>query len=342
MAKPNVHFDGEAFYAPFEKPEYPEITAEYLPSNVHVHFDFGRHLTRGDFEPTLPKFSACDIYIPEAAGHTERWEQITRRVSRGDDKLYKQLKMNTEYDNDTFEAAEFEAIFASHKPIIFIDASSEETTNAYEDDNNLNARIASGFISPDEAIAYMYEQDYRTAYDEANRDRIMLENLGPKICGLLNRNPRLEAKDEVFVLMRLGATHYPVYTHLAQSPYTATHVSAETVSYRMLTTILSRIEDKVKLLIEDNQKIPRHTILAHSVSFAMEDLMPLTTSEPEQLTQEIAIRNIITNTLLASGAEEAALLVGRFAHGEETIDDRRLIEKHYADAKRQVVFVKGS
>jgi len=333
MVKPDVQFDGEAFFAPFEIADYPHITDGYLPPNVHIHIDFGRHVLRDDFTPTLPKFAGCDVYIPEAAGYSEAWEQSVRRVVRGDPKLKRRMENRPDFNPDIFESAEFDAMFDSHKPILLVDGTAKQTTSAYEDDDAVAARVAAGFRDQEEALEYMYHQDYSATYDEASRDRIMLQNLGPKIGSLIKKIPRLQVKDEVIVLMRLGAMHYPVFTQLVQNPATVSQVSAETVNFRNRLGVDGRIEEKIKQLIETNQKVSRKLLRMHAIANAVDSLFPVRAKDLLQESERMSIRNTLTEILITSGAEEALELLGRVGCGDATPADQQRLRQYLEDAK---------
>ena len=333
MAELKFEFDGDAFSAPFDMPEYPEISDGYLPPNVHIHVDYGRHERRDDLAPTIPKFDACDIYIPEAAGYDEDWVRTTRRLARGDARLMKRLQGLSLYDPDTFEAAELDLMFGSEKPMLFVDGNAGQTTNAYQDDEIVEIAKASGFASFNEAIAYMFKLDFDTTRDEVNRDRIMLENLGPKIGRLIAMMPRLQVKDEVLVLMRLGTAHYRVFDHLSKSPASRDQVSAETVNYRTQVAIVNRTEEDLTSRIIENQKVPRQLIIEHTIVNGIHQIFPVTATDPDELTRQIAIKNTLTKNIIASGAEVAALIIGRIGNNCAQLGDHEFLQKHYSEAQ---------
>lgn len=217
MTNPEITFDGEYYHAPFEAIEYPAIEEGYLPENVHVHFNFGAHATKEDFIGTAELLNSADIYIPEAANHGHEELQFYQRLVKSN--RLNAAKLMARYSLDPFSQAQSEALAGTYKTVLLIDSSEDDRlyipSETFDLSPPLETALRGLFV-----IMFQHAQAWR------KRDSIMITKLGPGISRAIENHPKLKDKDEVRVLVRLGAAHETIYQFLSNNLVTQNQVSA--------------------------------------------------------------------------------------------------------------------
>ncbi len=130
------------------------------------------------------------------------------RIARGDYDLYRRWKQVVQERDryPDFALAFGEAIFASHKKVLFVDI---------EHENPLASQIPGDAISAADLFEADYddtleniEREFQThATFQRQREEHILQAIGPRLKALIDPNPKLKAKERVIVFMILGHEH---------------------------------------------------------------------------------------------------------------------------------------
>lgn len=184
--------------------------AEYLKQiygaeapRLSVQFFSGPHATEMDAEGIEERLKECDVYIPEKVSWNQSHLQMWNDISAGNE-------MPPESPNPFFSKI-YEYLYASEKPVAFIDFPEEEWEKKFlEYQKQLPESLEN--LSYEEALEFM-DRSARLTYQfiQKEREQYMLSRLGPKIVEVLEAHPELKQKKELNILITLGMGHTNIY-----------------------------------------------------------------------------------------------------------------------------------
>ncbi|OFZ65766.1 MAG: hypothetical protein A3D92_16520 [Bacteroidetes bacterium RIFCSPHIGHO2_02_FULL_44_7] len=225
IRKKTEKFSTDPFYAPEIFQEIKELWAQHKKEgdpDLEFKIFFGSHINDLDFAPITEELGGADVYIPEAAGWSQRQEEKIMLLSGGvihPETLINEIK---HYDPDfakstsyTFFLAQMKAIYRSGKPIIFIDVPRDHPI-----ENALRKTPGTFFRAMDSTkdLATKIEayKNFAKGYVELvkARDNFMIAMLPQRLRELLDRRPDLKKKSRLKVLISLGAMHSQIYPKL--------------------------------------------------------------------------------------------------------------------------------
>jgi len=182
---------------------------------ISVDIFFSPHGSAKDWRELPEKFRNCDIYIPEAIGYDKEYLNILKGLSSGKIRLEDIEKFTDEVEKNPV-IRERNKLFArmiynSKKPITFIDL--PESHQKTENSDNL---LSQGFKFGDfpQTLESLKKSFLDFHYSNREREEYMVTQLGPQVEAILKANPNLKRKEEIRVLLSLGAEHTPLYHSL--------------------------------------------------------------------------------------------------------------------------------
>lgn len=316
MINPEITFDGEYYHVPFEPIEYPEIKEGYLPGNVNLHFDFGKHDTRADFEWSAEMLKQADIYIPEYPFYTSQDVKLIKTITKSSPHNFK--KLEGKLSADAFGYAQFQALRGTYKTVVMADISKEDGLSL----PTLNYPIS---LDLDATLEKILPKVLNFVEVNEKRNSIIISNLGPKISESIECHPRLRDQEQVNALMRIGSLHKVIYAELAQSPHTNLQVSARTqfVGHTDLYTRTDLYEP-----IATSQPISRQLVLLHFIGSTTMGMCRINTGthlDPTHLFKAF--------TENPEELEQVASLISRIHLQKLLSDDAETIEQYLQKAQ---------
>ena len=194
-----------------------ENTLENMPEKekepkVSYHFFFSPHHTAEDYKNLEAAFRDADIYVPEVAFWDDQIKKDYEGVAAG------KLSPARGFGYNKATLREASIIYNSNKPIILVDLQSTEKELEKEFDarekmtNDATKQFLSGNF--DESIKMMRASIGDGAKLEAQREAMIKINLKSKINEFLKDNPKYKEKEELNVLVKLGAYHTRIYQEM--------------------------------------------------------------------------------------------------------------------------------
>ncbi len=242
----------ETFYTPVDISELPDVEDGYLPENVFVHFALGPHGDEKDFDALAEVVNESDVVVPEVVGWGPEHLKWLRDVSKSSHVNYQKLlrhRAGREYVTDGFSRRLAETIQGKRKSIILIDA---PKNTPLSNPHNIIA-FHSKLTTEAAVLKYFYTVCARAEEGGAQREKIMIESLGPFVTQAVSDHPMLRIQNNVRVAVILGSAHESVYSHLQASPHTTGQVGAS-ISRELDSELAERGAD-IKELIRSNTPV---------------------------------------------------------------------------------------
>lgn len=188
---------------------------------LSVDIFYSAHDTPKDFEKLANFLPQADIYIPESIGWSSVDQAHYDAISAGrktPEEIIKSLKVTTPdmYPTHDTKLKEFEILYNSHKPIIFIDIPLR---------HQLTQRFNALDVAFLDSLTGHFEEDLESykaflqkiAQFQKERETYMLSQFKPKIVELLENHPELKEKADLRILVTLGSLHTPIWHALKKS-----------------------------------------------------------------------------------------------------------------------------
>jgi len=183
---------------------------------ISYHILYGFHAALKDFDKFEAAYKEADVYVPEEIGSSARVLNFLNKLSQGEltpqevaDRLW------TRPGSFAFE--QFRVIHNSKKPILFIDVpAGHELLKMDEQSDKLFNESTALFKKGDfkQSIKTMRNYVINEVDLESRREEIIKKNLKEKIKEFVKYYPQLKEKDEIKVLLTLGAAHTRIYHDL--------------------------------------------------------------------------------------------------------------------------------
>jgi hypothetical protein len=319
MIETQVTYQDDVYQANVEKPDYPTLGDDYLPRNVHLHIEYGRHENAQDFESTGVLLPNADIYIPEWPVAKPEDLQFMRRVVQSNHTNF--LKLVDHTVQHPFRRAELEALRGSFKQVVLVDTLEGELDHA-----KIIRAVERDVheIKPDfeDALLQAFSDKAITVFEAGlARDVIVLEKLGPALHAALKANPKLAKKEQIVTLMRYGAAHWPISERLSNSAV-ANQLSTSSSYSAGAITLRERLFKRLETRLVTDAALPRKLVAA---MFAIGNcrLMPCDGSVPDQKT--VDMDNAFASLVLRDDIEEVARETHRFMMGTSNEADKNNI-----------------
>lgn len=184
----------------------------FLPSNVDLTILFAQHSTgddlgnRDEFRRRLKKF---DIFIPELFGFSDDDSNLYSRVSRG----YTKPPKNIVGEYPDFETRLLDELYRTYVSVVFVDVQKNDTVVSESLTNTIDKSqfFENGF---EEAIVLIQAGYLRLAESEEKRENAILRKIGPALQEIIDKNPKLNNKNRIKVLMLIGLVHKNIFFKL--------------------------------------------------------------------------------------------------------------------------------
>lgn len=222
-----------------EKPK----TKEKEP-RISYHVFYGSHRTAKDLEKFDEAFEKADVYIPELFGWNNKDLWIFNKVSQG--KLcFDVASMIYFAFPGSFRFKELQTIEGSRKPILFVDTPERHQLFDLKKESLRLYRESIGSFKQGEfqsSLQKMREHIITWADFISKREEVIRENLQEKIKDLIKERPELREKEEIKVLLRLGAAHTGIYHRLKkEEPLTFQQFTSLSKTFLILDEVLRKI-----------------------------------------------------------------------------------------------------
>lgn len=194
---------------------------------ISVNIFYAPHESARDMEGLKKEFATCDIYMPEAHGWTETTLDILKRLSSGE-----MSPSEVAPDEDPVKQKKQrmidEMIFNSHKPIALIDVPDNHQIILDEEDRRSqnNGKKIFHYGNFDQTLESLRDVLKSESLDR-ERETYMLSQLKPQVEAILKEHPELKDKQEIQVLLSLGADHTSIYHSLKEENIQVTRVFSE-------------------------------------------------------------------------------------------------------------------
>lgn len=173
----------------------------------------------GGLEDQLKK---ADIYIPETFGWSLQYLDALRKLSNG--KVTPEMVLQDWGDRNPYyyhrDENFFNIIYKSKKPIAFLDIPDSHSLVRREKETKIpDIQFGSNFGQVIDSVRGYIE---KAADMQEERETYMLEQLQPQIQELLKTHPKLRGKQEINILLSVGAAHTLLYRNLRKDYETTT------------------------------------------------------------------------------------------------------------------------
>lgn len=248
-----------------EPQKEPQPESKEGEPKISYHILYGPHKTPEDFKKLEELFEKADIYIPERLSHDAKIRDWVNKLSQG--------KMTPEEVLDRSKASktshllrQYQIIYNSKKPILFADVPvGHELLEAEKESDKLGGDSLDLFKSGEFKSALKKIRDYviEEADFELKREELIKKNLKEKIKEFISNRPELKEKDEVRVLLTLGAFHTKLYHDLKREGYSASR------EFTRQPMIYLHSSEAMRRLVFSKDKKPNKTMLARGILDAL-------------------------------------------------------------------------
>lgn len=235
-------------------------------NKVSVEFFFSPHGTAKDAERLKERIDECDIFVPEAIGWDESGKKDVANLSAG------KAKIKADMDESTFGAQLAKDLYGTNKAIVMLDVKKNDPRNREIQTENfqngiLTASEQASFLNGNFEEALECTKLVAEGHEKvvAMRDKILEENIKSfleKIEGsdTIKESMEKNGKDELKVLIQLGAAHMDVYHNLKdEDPETKRVLGKDVLAF----SAEEEIRRKKALGQEVNKDMLAHSVLQH-------------------------------------------------------------------------------
>jgi len=194
--------------------EWPE-TKEEEPK-ISYHIFYAPHVTAKDFENLKNAFDKADIYVPEGERWSFRTKDLLNRLSQGEI-TPEELAAKEFINSKSAYFKEYEMIYNSKKPILFVDLPfSHELITTSKRNDELGNESLKLFAKGDFEFSFktMRQHIINEAGYEKKREELIKKNLEEEVKKFIKTDSKLKDKSDVKVLLSLGAVHTGIYHNL--------------------------------------------------------------------------------------------------------------------------------
>jgi hypothetical protein len=214
------------------KPEKAIALAEKIANSeqgekdptISVEILYGAHARREDIEDLKEKLESADVYVPEYVGWDEKVFNAYTDVSQGKrspDEAINDLGAASLFG--PFLKTQLETLYNTGKPVVFCDVSDKDKEINAQLSESVRSDIRFLFSAPyetlEETISYTRETLIAGVEAEKAREALMLKKLYslPEQFRTDTRFKDLKGKDDIKILLTLGAFHTSIYHDLDKS-----------------------------------------------------------------------------------------------------------------------------
>ena len=192
---------------------------------ISINIFYGSHGTGRDIEGLQDAFAEADVFIPEFWTWRDRELQDFRSLSEGVKKPSDVIKgIDATEEILSFFYTQLKMIYNSNKHIALIDVPMDEEWGGFLVPHYDGIYMKGTF---NEALESKRQKIKHYANGNKDREAYMQSHLLPKVQELLREYPVLKEKEEVKILLFLGAGHTQMYHNLIRSGQKATRMFSE-------------------------------------------------------------------------------------------------------------------
>lgn len=187
-----------------------------ITKKPELTFYFSAHHHPKDFEQMRREFEEADIYISEQHGWTQDDLETIRAISAGTQTPAHLRKGQTA---QTAGETEDELLYNSHKPVCFVDLPEGHELEKADDGQEDLSRATGEFENNDfeDAIHSTQTAAEKAADFLEQKDQWIAENIKREIPKILEEHPEFRNKNQIKILVQMGASHLPIRRLVADS-----------------------------------------------------------------------------------------------------------------------------
>lgn len=208
---------------------------------VKIDIFYSPHGSAKDIDGLEDQLKKADILIPEEFGWSLRYLNALRRLSSGELTPKMALEEWGDRSNPYYYARDkrfFGIIYNSKKPIAFLDIPDSHSLVRRQEENKIpNIEFGSNFGQVLESVRGYIE---KAAGMQEERETYMLEQLQPQVQELLKTYPELRRRQEVNILLDIGAAHTLLYRYLRKDYQTTRKFGRMPMIFRYTEEALRR------------------------------------------------------------------------------------------------------
>lgn len=302
-----------------------EEQTRYKPE---YRFFFSSHGKAEDFRGLAGELSKdTDIYIPEAVGWNDSWQNMYRRISAGELDPEDMQEAHKKSSPEILE--ELRILYNSGVDVIFADIGRDNPmfdpmrSAAFEDFNESDYAFADGEY--DKAKYAFEEAVAEFAYFDSLREQHIVDQIQANVDNFIKDNPKYADKTHPKVLVRLGAAHTLVYR--AYKNYDA----RTTAKFDHMPYVFSHFGEMmraIKLGKQLNNDLIAKALIEHSLG-TLNDLMPALTSD-----EAYSVTRILLDRLTE---QDARTLCKKIGQGGELVDELSKAGIVFPDTREQIL-----
>lgn len=208
------------------------LTEEHLPceQRIHVKVYLSSHGSSRDYAEDWKIFQQADIVIDEAVGWDSEYVANIQKVVDGEVSPEQELARDGILpDSPKYQKylAKLNSIFNIQKPFGYIDLPSDHPLNEKMENLIISFAITANlyFLTPSEEkthdgfmkVLNEWDRYIKEVSDiQMQREKYMLAQLKPTISKIINSNSTLKEKEDLEVLISIGAQHTGIYHKLKE------------------------------------------------------------------------------------------------------------------------------
>lgn len=231
----------------------------FLPQNVSLNIFFTRHAAKedlGDLNKLRKEIKSSDIVVPEEFGWTQDYLKRMNKIARGDYEEYKEWKEKVSNTNryPEFTLIIGDAIYFSHSKVVFVDMEREDPR--VEQLSSFGGMIKAKILESYDKTLESFEPHFkREALLQRQREEHILKQLGPKLKGVIDPNPKLRAKKPIKAFMILGYEHLYVFERLKELIIPDENGLPKVAKEISSSLMIESPEAQLKNLLKDNREV---------------------------------------------------------------------------------------
>ncbi|MDO8511653.1 MAG: hypothetical protein Q7S57_00095 [bacterium] len=172
--------------------------------SVNISMFFAEHVSAEDIHGLDEQFSSADLFIPEVVDWTPEQLRQFNEVSSG-----KREPSDIAGDQDGFLGGQLQMIYRSHKPIVFVDLPHGHPLIERYD------HLAGQGLPMEKTFSETLQKtrDQIAEFSSINQERedYILSRVAPAVREVIEKNSVFRDKDQLSVLMLMGAAHSTFY-----------------------------------------------------------------------------------------------------------------------------------
>lgn len=196
-----------------------------ITPEISVDIFFSPHITSADLKGLKERVMQSDIYMPELIGWNQKDVDLFNAVSQGTVKP--EDAVGEGLARDVFLGL-FDAIYDSHKPIVFVDVPFDSPLSKKKSERLGGLRVV--YKDFDENLKNIRKVLITNANRQKQREEHIVSQIRPRVEEIIKIHPELRSKKKLIILLSLGSGHNPLYSRLREEGISLEEISTKSVA----------------------------------------------------------------------------------------------------------------